>query len=363
MTHHAIQSDVDDISSKLKFIARIEPEQKISIRKDNLSLVNKKLSTKLWRIWDGYWHKEGRKNSYDFLKETIDRAYNLLLRLRHSSSDYDITVYRNFIIELINVEPGLRNLMGTYHKDVDYVTNLATMIDNLKVKITELCDYKNFNQQILRQAAITEIQQIGGGSNTNGHGMGGGLMVVTSVSPPALMGNEIWGEEESGEEPERDGDGDRDEEAVPTTAALPEPRLNPNTSWAAVAAKEPEVSSTSPLASDFVTATAPAPAPSVSPLATTFLDLPPPLPEVPSPPSIPMPMEEGNKPRGKNHKGALPGNNLPPFRDSQVKNTYEVLYNLPDNNPFETLKSNYQYDLECGLQPPSRLIKRNKRQL
>jgi hypothetical protein len=142
MTHHANQEEIDDISSKLKFVAKIQPTQRVNV-KNCLSLQDKySWSGRFWRTYQG---NEGRYVTYEFVKELIDRAYKFLSSLRHSVSEYDYEVYCKILKELVLIEPGMRNLTATYEKDDEYVTTIETLIDGLKIKIRELCDYKNID--------------------------------------------------------------------------------------------------------------------------------------------------------------------------------------------------------------------------
>jgi hypothetical protein len=148
MAHHSIQRDVDDISSKLKFVAKIQVDQRVNV-KSCMSLHDKwSWTARMWRTFHG---TEGRLVTYEFIKELISKAYNLLISLRHSNSTYDMQVYCKLISEMILIEPGLRNLTETYKRDDDYVTTIETLIDSLKIKVKELCDYKSLDPETLVQ--------------------------------------------------------------------------------------------------------------------------------------------------------------------------------------------------------------------
>ena len=154
MSHHSNQADVDDISTKLKFISMIEPDQRVNVNQ-TLSLHSKySWMNRLRRTYVG---TEGRQATHEFIKDTINRSYELLLSLRHSNSEYDMQVYRKIIMELMAVENGIRSLIETYQKDPEYVSILSTLIDSLKIKIRELCDYKEIDLAELTLEVETEL--------------------------------------------------------------------------------------------------------------------------------------------------------------------------------------------------------------
>lgn len=140
------ESEIEKISSKLKFISKIEPGQKISVKSNYIQ--NNTYYTSVVRYLTG----EDREKVYSFICDVIQDSFSVLDSLSDSSNDYDIKICRNMIADLIDLKPGLDNLKKTYHKDKNYVSKMETLTQNLDVKIEELCNKKNISlEQIIKE--------------------------------------------------------------------------------------------------------------------------------------------------------------------------------------------------------------------
>jgi hypothetical protein len=140
MSHHKgkFQScELENISSKLKFIAKLSPGQKISVKAQCIQ--SNSYLTSIVRYLSG----ENRDNVYKFIVDLIQDAFSILESFSCSSNEYDLRVCKNMIIDLINLKPGLENLIKTYKKDHKYVAKVEVIIENLEVRIKKLCDERN----------------------------------------------------------------------------------------------------------------------------------------------------------------------------------------------------------------------------
>jgi len=137
------QSDIEKISSQLKFISKLEPGQKISVNSQYIQ--NNTYYTSMVRYLTG----ESREKVYEYICDVIKDSFSVLDSLSDSSNTYDIEICKNIIGDLINLKPGLANLKTTYRKDKNYVSKMETLVQNLNVKIQELCDKKNIDLTIL----------------------------------------------------------------------------------------------------------------------------------------------------------------------------------------------------------------------
>lgn len=140
-THKGIfkNSEIETISSKLKFISKLKKGQKISVSTN--SIQDNTYWTSLMRSMTG----ENREKVYNFISEVIQDSLSILDSLSNSNNEYDIRVCKNLITDLIYLTPGLKNLQETYKEDVMYVAKLITLLENLEVKIKELCDKKDID--------------------------------------------------------------------------------------------------------------------------------------------------------------------------------------------------------------------------
>lgn len=145
-THKGIfkNSDLETISSKLKFISMLQPGQKISVTGQVIQ--ENTYWTSLVRTVTG----ENRSRVYNFISDVINDSLNILEGLSNSSNDYDIQICKNLISDLIFLRPGLTNLQDTYKFDRMYVSKIKTLMENLDVKTQELCSKRQIDyDQIL----------------------------------------------------------------------------------------------------------------------------------------------------------------------------------------------------------------------
>jgi hypothetical protein len=145
-THKGIfkNSDLESISSKLKFISMLQPGQKISVTSQVIQ--ENTYWTSLVRSFTG----ENRSRVYNFISDVINDSLNILEGLSNSSNDYDIQICKNLISDLIFLRPGLTNLQDTYKLDRMYVSKIKTLMENLDVKTQELCSKRQIDyEQIL----------------------------------------------------------------------------------------------------------------------------------------------------------------------------------------------------------------------
>lgn len=140
-THKGIfkNSEIETISSKLKFISTLKKGQKISVSTN--SIQDNTYWTSLMRSMTG----ENREKVYNFISDVIQDSLSILESLSNSNNEYDIKVCKNLITDLIYLTPGLQNLQETYKLDKMYVSKIMTLLQNLEVKIKELCDKRDID--------------------------------------------------------------------------------------------------------------------------------------------------------------------------------------------------------------------------
>jgi hypothetical protein len=133
------ESEIEKISSKLKFISKIDPGQKISVNSNYIQ--NNTYFTSVVRYLTG----ENREKVYNYICDVVQDSFSVLDSLSDSSNDYDIKICRNLIGDLLELKPGLQNLKQTYSRDKNYVSKMETLGQNLDVKIEELCNKKDIS--------------------------------------------------------------------------------------------------------------------------------------------------------------------------------------------------------------------------
>ena len=155
-THKGIfkNSELDKIQEKLKFIGTLEPGQKISVGSSPVIQENT-YWTSMVRTFTG----ESRQRVFKFIQDTISDSLNILEGLSNSSNDFDIQICKNLITDLIFLKPGLTNLQATYKLDRMYVSKIKVLMENLDVKIRELCYKRDIDYDQLYEKVSTVIKE------------------------------------------------------------------------------------------------------------------------------------------------------------------------------------------------------------
>lgn len=121
-----------EITSKLKFISKIRPGEKINT-KPYLSIVNDDWFTALFRK---FYNFESRTQTVQFISEIIASAFQIIEQIKITSKtqslDIDATnVLLNLYRDLIASKDGITNLIETYKADKIVVCQLETIIENI----------------------------------------------------------------------------------------------------------------------------------------------------------------------------------------------------------------------------------------
>ena len=140
-------SEIETLSSKLKFVGKIKSGQKINV--ETQSIQENTYWTSMSRTMSG----ESRNKVYNYISDVIQDSLSILDSLSNSSNEYDIKVCKNLITDLINLNPGVTSLQETYASDKMYVAKLQTLSENLEVKLKELCSKRTISYDELFELA------------------------------------------------------------------------------------------------------------------------------------------------------------------------------------------------------------------
>lgn len=146
-------SELETISSKLKFVSMLQPGQKISV--NTQAIQENTYWTSMVRSLTG----ENRIKVYKYISDVMQDSFSILDSLSNSSNEYDIQICKNLITDLILLKPGLNNLQKTYDLDKMYVSKIATLIQNLEVNIRKLCSTRNIDYNELYDLAQAKMQE------------------------------------------------------------------------------------------------------------------------------------------------------------------------------------------------------------
>lgn len=145
-----LDSKVQDVISKLRFLSKIDKHEKLDVA--SLSLVADTWYNNLYRlvkyvaaIRGIYWKsEESRKISLEFIKTTTSEALNLAKELFSQSPQLDNGVNLNtslghmIITTLEELGPGIQGLKKTYANDGMFISQVETFEDVLKAQIQDL---------------------------------------------------------------------------------------------------------------------------------------------------------------------------------------------------------------------------------
>lgn len=121
---------IDDISSKLKLLTLISKGDKINVKTFGVQTDN--IFTKINR---SFINIDSRNNCLQFVKTTINKAFQILSFYISSESIPDKILCSNILQDIINSKQGIENLCSTYKDDLMIVCNFATIIQNIDSKL------------------------------------------------------------------------------------------------------------------------------------------------------------------------------------------------------------------------------------
>lgn len=126
------EKTVQELLSKLTFISKIKPHEKINV--NTMTLSDDSVPHGVYR----YYHHETRHTTLEFIKKILSDAIDI-------ASEYLFREERFFrqlgcmILEKIEEsKKGIRSLEVTYGEDRMYISTLDTLLKTLEVKVEDL---------------------------------------------------------------------------------------------------------------------------------------------------------------------------------------------------------------------------------
>ena len=95
-----------ELISKIKFISKIKPGEKVNTR-GGFFIQNDSLLSKLSR---SFYYQDTRTNTINFLSETLLQVFHLLKLYSTTKKVSDISMCNNVIEDIINMKKGIVNL-------------------------------------------------------------------------------------------------------------------------------------------------------------------------------------------------------------------------------------------------------------
>lgn len=122
-----------EIISRLKFISKIEPNEKINIR--HLFVQPDNITTKISRT---FINPDTRKNTLFFIKTTVERSFELVTFYLKSSKPSEVAICMSIIKDIENSKIGIMNLNATYINDRMFCCDIETLLQNINARLSGL---------------------------------------------------------------------------------------------------------------------------------------------------------------------------------------------------------------------------------
>ena len=128
------EQTVQDVISKLGFIATVRPNEKIDIA--TLSIQPDSILSRAYRTLIA--RNESRDATLRFLRHILDEAFNLANMYLNRDSQFDRTIGQMIVEKLVSSKRGIESLKETYKDDRMFVSRITTLIETLNAKIINL---------------------------------------------------------------------------------------------------------------------------------------------------------------------------------------------------------------------------------
>tara|TARA_B100001059_G_C17675171_1_gene496623 strand:- start:231 stop:638 length:408 start_codon:yes stop_codon:yes gene_type:complete len=119
-----------DVTSKLKFIGKINKGDKINTR--HMYVQPDGLGTSFSRT---FLYQDNRCNTLNFVNDTISRAFELLAKYERSIVRTDQVHYTLLVTDLRNATLGIANLKSTYKHDTKLCCDLDTILEHIHAQL------------------------------------------------------------------------------------------------------------------------------------------------------------------------------------------------------------------------------------
>lgn len=117
---------INEINARLKFIGKIQRDEKLSISGPSMHPNN--WITTFKRTING---RDGRKETLRFLCSTVDSAFEIIELHKLSQKPSDQSMCQELFSDLKHAQTGIRNLMSTYETDTKFCCDLEVLIGSI----------------------------------------------------------------------------------------------------------------------------------------------------------------------------------------------------------------------------------------
>ena len=123
-----------DVITRLKFIGKIQPGEKINT-KSYLSVMENTWLTSFLRKFYTF---DNRVDTFNFISDTVSNALYIIEKYKDSDNFNDQIICENLTNDLKNAVNGLNNLTKTYQIDVIFICQIESIIENITLCLKRL---------------------------------------------------------------------------------------------------------------------------------------------------------------------------------------------------------------------------------
>lgn len=122
-----------ELLSKLKFISKIQPSEKVSLRE--MRMYPDDMITTLLRT---VFRDNSRAKTLSFIQDTIDKAFEIIHNYKRSDKPSDVIMVQYIIGDLRNSKGGLLNLKETYVGDRKFCCDIDIILEGIDARLMEV---------------------------------------------------------------------------------------------------------------------------------------------------------------------------------------------------------------------------------
>ena len=123
-----------EVISRLKFIGKLQKGEKINVK--YMYVQQDGIFTSISRA---IINQDNRRNTLNFVRNTVTKTFEIILRYTNSSKTSEQCICCNIIKDLSSVKNGLRNLKDTYLSDIKFCCDMDTLLQEIDAKLKDLC--------------------------------------------------------------------------------------------------------------------------------------------------------------------------------------------------------------------------------
>jgi len=154
-SENIMESD-EEIISRLKFIGKIEKDEKVDVR--HVSRQPNTFYTKITRM---FVYPDNRNKTLKFIKEIVMRTFDIVEKLLNKGN---LNYCKGIITDLLKAKNGISNLRYTYGDDTKFCCDMDVMIENINTRLENL---RNHNSSIFEEEKsekVAEVKKVPSGS-------------------------------------------------------------------------------------------------------------------------------------------------------------------------------------------------------